>query len=143
MKRAAVKMLFKGRMNRATYWTSLALIISLIAVFGRPSATGGALGVMFGMSVFRLHDLGRSGKWALAPFVLAVTAMFLSILLAARQGSAAATPIALFVVAIMALILGLLAWLGSLPGQPDDNRFGPAPKPGVTLFKGRRRSSTA
>jgi len=131
---------FKGRMNRATYWSSLALIVGLAALLRLPSTNGGVLGVMFAMSVFRLHDAGRSGKWALPPFVLAVTAMFLSIALVARPSSAAALPIALFVLAIIPVVLGSVAWLGSLPGQPHDNRFGAPPKPGVTLFKARRQS---
>ena len=127
-------------MNRATYWSSLGLIVVLMAFFRLPSAIGGGLGVMFGMSVFRLHDIGRSGKWALLPLVLLVTAIFLPLLLVPPLGAAAATPMALIVLTGALVVLGLVAWLGSQPGETNDNRFGPPPKPGVTLIKGRRQA---
>lgn len=135
--------LFKGRMNRATYWSCLVLMVVLIALFRLPSAIGSGLGMMFGMSVFRLHDIGRSGKWALPPLILVVTAIFLPLLLVATLGAAAATPMALIVLTSALVVLGSIAWLGSRPGEPNDNRFGPPPKPGVTLIKDRRQAPVA
>lgn len=131
--------LFKGRMNRATYWSCLALMICFIVLFRSPSATGSALGVMFGMSVHRLHDIGRSGKWALPALLVAYAGIILPLLAASTLGSAVGLALALISATIPLLIVAAAAWLGSIPGQAEANRFGPPPGPGLALIKNKPR----
>lgn len=99
------------------------------AIIGAIIDKGGAIGgigllvgpgvLVLGVIVARLHDLGRSGWWALAPFVAAVIisntvgAIFHQHILAGSL--------------ILLLTAAFLVVLGAAPGDPERNRFGAAP----------------
>jgi uncharacterized membrane protein YhaH (DUF805 family) len=74
--------------------------------------------ILFCLYVNRLHDLGRSGAWVMAPFPAAFLLMatgFLNPL----QAAAVAPPL-LYLIAALALL--------ALAGQSGDNRFGADPR---------------
>ena len=127
--------LFRGRMNRATYLCSLGMIITLLVVFRPGMGTG--LGVMFAMSAFRLHDIGLSSKWSILPMIAAMAAVFLPVTLVGAPGVVWGAVVGILMGTIPVILLGLMIWLASIPGQPHENRFGEPPRPGVTWFKGR------
>ena len=111
----------RGRANRREYWVMvvIVLLLSLTASYVVPAVqTGGAVAATFAQ-IRRLHDVGRSGWWI-------VGIIALQLLLAAGV-----IPLALsddwFDMFIALLTLVPIVLLGALPGQPFENRFGPAP----------------
>jgi uncharacterized membrane protein YhaH (DUF805 family) len=106
---------FRGRVNRADYWsvTLLAVLWStaatpeLIGLVARPPAAVllvlGITALVIGLinlatTVKRLHDVGRTGWFALITFIPYGIGYF-----------------------------ALLIWLGFTKGSPEPNRFGPSP----------------
>ncbi|WP_164156817.1 DUF805 domain-containing protein [Sandarakinorhabdus rubra] len=129
---------FSGRASRPEYWwfTALTFLASLVGGF--------LLVVLFvpslAVTVRRLHDLDRSGRWVLLhiagmllPVVLMVGIMSLSG--AIQTGDLTSTlaegsGVILFwavLAAAVGLNLMLLYWYAQ-PGTPGPNRFGPAPE---------------
>jgi uncharacterized membrane protein YhaH (DUF805 family) len=115
---------FRGRAGRREYWMQILLlfIISYGLGFVPPAPRLWltlllTLMLMF-IQVRRVHDLGRSGWWAVAatvvPAVLIVPVM--------RVASLGVT----MVTAIFLELILLLA-IGVPPGDADDNLFGPPP----------------
>lgn len=122
---------FKGRAGRREFWTHVAILfvvsfaLSYLPPFLR-LRPGGLVAllqisptvVVMILQIRRVHDLGRSGWWAVAatvaPIVLIVPVM---------------TVASLEVASITGVIfeLLLLVGIGSPPGDPEENRFGPPP----------------
>jgi uncharacterized membrane protein YhaH (DUF805 family) len=75
-------------------------------------------------SVKRLHDLGVSGWWII-PLYLASTAG--SAISNAAPPAGGPEGLALTVVGLV-LTFGPIIYLGAVPGQSGDNRFGPGPR---------------
>ena len=124
----------RGRMNRATYWSILGgMVVFVIAVaaFGvRPPRI--AEGLLIFLCVPRLHDLGRSGWWALIPLGVEVAAL-LAVFSAFSADDAPLIFGGIFlVIAVVVVVLGLI------PGQPHANRFGEPPK-SIFPFRERRK----
>lgn len=122
-----------GRMNRATYWACIGF---MVAVFGALYVFGGMQPrvsevVLLLLVVPRLHDINRSGWIAVGVFALEITiAVALSVWLDDEE-------LVLEGLGFVALaIAALLIWLGIVPGDRYENRYGDAPKPGVSF--GRR-----
>jgi uncharacterized membrane protein YhaH (DUF805 family) len=123
----------RGRLNRATYWLVLGLVLLAAAVLEVVFHQRTMLieGLLVVVCVPRLQDIGRPGWWAFGPFLFAALGTIEGIEL-------------LPIKAFMALNLGidlaigaLLIWLGAMPGQARANEYGEPPAPGVAL---RRRS---
>ena len=125
-----------GRINRKTYWTIL-LCIGMAGVVLRFIIEGfgdNPIALIFlplaltitvaGINNYikRLHDLGRSGWWILAALGACVALGMLLSIVAGDNPAAAA------LVALSPLVP--VIWLGSVKGEPSDNRFGPAPAAG-------------
>jgi uncharacterized membrane protein YhaH (DUF805 family) len=111
----------RDRAGRREYWAYVGalIVISLFLRFVPPLASLVGTAILAFVQVRRLHDFGRSGWWALgvavAPLTLGVPVFF-----ATSSEDAAA--------AVAALVtLGAIVWIGAVPGDPGDNRFGPAP----------------
>ncbi len=114
---------FNGRINRITYWLSAVLTGAVKAVF---IFTGMKNSVLFDIvlifiCVLRLHDIGLSGWYVLIGVV--VEALFFMIGLAAH-----ASAVMNFA---MLVIGGLMIWLGCVKSDPDFNKWGAVPEPGL------------
>jgi len=119
---------FNRRINRPTYWLLLlgaAVVVGGLAALGVHAAYLEI--AMVAIGVPRLHDIGRSG-W----IILGVIAAEFAIVIAAALLSGGE---GVFIGAGIAVIaIGLLTiWLGCIPGQPHDNKWGPPPASGVNL----------
>ena len=120
----------KARAGRREFWTQAAIVVvisfalTFTPIFQIRQAAVLALLlttprlVLMLLQIRRVHDFGRSGWWAaaatIAPMVLIVPVMAVS-----SPGVASATGIF--------FELLLLVAIGALPGDPEDNRFGPPP----------------
>jgi uncharacterized membrane protein YhaH (DUF805 family) len=134
-----------GRCNRKSYWAVEGLGFAIILV---GAIIVGALGgenplilattpfmiavivMLINNQIKRLHDLGRSGWWLLAIGALNVIVGLVCFFLVKADASTSAG--ASGIGNLFGILLVIV--LGSLPGQPVENRFGPptrlAQKPG-------------
>jgi uncharacterized membrane protein YhaH (DUF805 family) len=115
-----------GRLNRALYWLCLAIIVALLVAVNMLSSQPVHIGeaVLMFICVPRLHDIGRSGWWIAAPLALEVGGAIVAVLYLPENIDAVIGLIAL-------VIIGLLIWLGAVPGEATANRFGDPPAPGL------------
>jgi uncharacterized membrane protein YhaH (DUF805 family) len=113
-----------GRVNRACYWLGLAMTISTLVAINmlssEPVRISEAILAIF--CVPRLHDIGRSGWWLLAPLALEVGGGIASAVYLPPETMEAAPAL---------VIVGFLIWLGAVPGEVKANRFGDPPPPGL------------
>jgi uncharacterized membrane protein YhaH (DUF805 family) len=126
----------RGRINRATYWLALGLVILgaviLNVVFHQRTLL--IEGIFVIICVPRLQDIGRPGWWALGPFLFVAVNVIAGIILL--------TPKSFMVLnsGIELVIAAMLIWLGAIPGQPAANAFGEPPVPGVALKRKSKAS---
>jgi uncharacterized membrane protein YhaH (DUF805 family) len=127
-----------GRVDRTTFWTVQFLLAIFDACLRATATLLPAIPVLvlallllaasWVVEVFnlakRLHDLGRSGRWMLAP--MAVT-LLVTGLGAAKFGRASEGAFASEGLGLLALLAFLLI-VGLLRGAPAANRFGETPK---------------
>lgn len=143
---------FHGRLGRAAWW--LAFLVQLLIVLAAGAvagliATGGqpetvpprdtadpsavvimiaafvvATWISLATSVKRLHDLGVSAWWIVPLYVGSTLGSAISN--ASPQGGGLGA--LLLTVLGLALTFGPIIYLGAVPGQSGDNRFGPDPR---------------
>jgi uncharacterized membrane protein YhaH (DUF805 family) len=110
----------KARSNRKEYWLAMLAMTGVGFVFG---LFGGSVGTALAapsliFMVRRLHDIGKSGWWALAitfgPLVPMVALLPFA-------------PMTVLLPLVMLLSLIWTIWLGAIPGEPHENRWGPPP----------------
>jgi len=117
----------KQRINRATYWLAIALIMAFAFVISFFSAAGGGTWVVAAMVyIMRFHDLGRTGKWVLLVFGAQAAA---AIAVSLSDESLHSIGLGLVTLASLAFTI----WLGSLKGQPHANQYGQPPGPGISF----------
>ncbi len=117
----------KQRINRATYWLFIALIMAFSFLISFINSAGGGMWAAVAMVyILRLHDLGRTGKWVLLVFAAQVAAAIAVIAL-----HASLHPIGLGLVTLASLAFTI--WLGCLKGQPHANQYGQPPGPGISM----------
>ena len=114
-----------NRLDRKTYLVASALLFALSVGLGfLPVGARGASGVLtfFFIRLYaaRLHDLGRSGWWQLALYGTQIVVL-VGVLAVGLQ------PVDFAVGAAFLIQLLFTAGLGLFPGEPGENRFGPAP----------------
>ena len=114
-----------NRLNRKTYLIASALLIALSIGLGFLPGGARATGPVFTLFFIRLyaarlHDLGRSGWWQLGLYGVQI-----AVVVAVLAAGLASVDLALGAVFIVQLLF--TAALGAVPGQPGENRFGPAP----------------
>lgn len=129
--------LFNYRINRATYWASIASFMLLLGVFAHLGKLSGGIELMMVVvGIPRLHDIGRSG-WLIGAAVLAEFTIFVGLMSAGASSGALEISLSILVL----LIAALAVWLGFVPGQSESNRWGEPPAPGIRFGKFRRRHS--
>jgi uncharacterized membrane protein YhaH (DUF805 family) len=139
---------FTGRSNRQEYWISVALLIVVafaLTALHMESASA-AITIMWVITwIRRLHDVGRSGWYALLPIALMIVAVTLGFViggqpfinaLAAIETMRADVAIPdrvlylIVAVGLAAIIVqfGFTIWLGAKKGDAGNNRFGTPPE---------------
>lgn len=126
----------RGRMNRATYWLCLGIIVAAVAIMSligiRPPRIGEAMLML--MCVPRLHDLGKSGWWVLIPLGIELAAIVVAITAFPPEDAS------VIFGGVFLGVAGFIVVLGLIPGQPCANRFGEPPK---SPFAFRERAKLA
>ena len=110
----------RGRAGRGEYWTHVAVLFGLNLLLGQIApAVGFAIAAVYlVVQMRRLHDIGRSGWWAVAAFVGALAVTVPLEVLGLSDPAIA--------VAAVATLVPLI-WIGVVPGDREPNRFGPPP----------------
>lgn len=113
--------LTRGRINRATYWLFLAILVAGVAAFivvtGLPAPF--ALILMIALCTPRLHDVGRSGWWAGGVYIVYIV-------------SELAAPTTVKGLVDLFMLVGIIT-IGVPGGRAGPNRYGPQPPPGVSF----------
>ena len=135
----AVLFSFTGRIGRAVFLLSSAGLFLLLLVY--QYLTGGWVLNYLGWAIWgyvqgallvkRLHDVNRSGFWALAVGAALVIGGIVFSFIGGAEGTPSALRLVGFSVPMacaMGFTLGLLAFVGSKPGSSRDNRFGEPPE---------------
>lgn len=148
---------FSGRACRSELWSFLVIIYAASVVTAaidvlpgpyRPAAVNGELSIMLTFIVFipmtavtvrRLHDIDRSGRWVLLPLALAamllvcLAGVFASTFLSAGAATIFGNDSAFYAAGVALSLFGLsvvnilfLVWMLT-PGTVGPNRFGPDP----------------
>ena len=126
-----------ARLNRTWYWLGLFVLTAIavaLNVFGKHA--GIAEIVLFYLCVPRLHDIGLSGWWFGGALLLEFAVVAASLLLLPLSSF-----LAVFGIFGLAAIC-VLIWLGIKRGDPDANRFGEPPSPGLSFGKKAQPAST-
>lgn len=135
---------FSGRSTRAEFWwwtlfCMLAIMIAALLndMLGLPSSEDGGVldGVVslilliptLAVGARRLHDIGRSGWWQLAPYGLALAVILLTLVMVGGVGTGGVM-LGLMIGAVASIVLiAILIFWWVKPSQPGTNRFGPNP----------------
>jgi uncharacterized membrane protein YhaH (DUF805 family) len=112
-----------SRLNRKVFWICIgglfgtSILLSLVGL-----TAGGFVSFVFLIRIFtsRLHDFGRTGWWVLAYFAGLIVFCILAGVLSNGSEDAVGGAAAL-------VQLVFVCVLGAIRGQPEANRFGPAP----------------
>ena len=140
----------KGRSGRKEYWASIALLLlvgiglALLHVNGASGVTTFLWFIVWGR---RLHDLGKSAVWVLAPLIAMIAVAVAAFAIGGQvlmdavryaetgQGPIPTAGLQMFfglVIVLLAIQAGFTIWLGAKAGDAGDNRFGPPPKDVLT-----------
>ena len=123
------------RMNRRTYWVSLAIVLVGLGILVSAGWTHGGLELaMVAIGIPRLHDIGRSG-WIVGGVI---AGEFVAIFGALLSGGGSVA-IAITGGLIVLIVAGLAIWLGLIPGESGPNKWGDQPPSGVHLWGARSR----
>jgi uncharacterized membrane protein YhaH (DUF805 family) len=139
---------FNGRLRRQHFWISWLILFGAGLVLGWIPIIGALISIVMiwpniAITVKRLHDMGKTGWFAVIPYVAMVIGF---IMIIGAAGTAIFTnpqafesedpTVALSMLgsmmggfAVMGLVgLGFLLWIGITDSQRGDNKFGPNPK---------------
>lgn len=141
---------FEGRLRRSHFWIGFLIIFGANVVLGWIPVIGWLVSLVLiwsnvAISVKRLHDMGKSGWFVLAPYVIGFGLTIIGFIM--MFGGIAASgmsesyyednPAAVFALmgpafglfGVAALVgLAFLLWIGLTDSEPGENRFGPNPK---------------
>jgi len=125
---------FNGRLNRATYWLALGVIVLVLAtlkIVGSKHAAVSEAALVI-LCVPRLHDIGKSGWYVIVGILIELAGIIIGFAFFPLAQAPA------FVGAAVIVVTGLLIWLGAIPGDPRANHWGEPPAPGLSLNRLRR-----
>lgn len=139
---------FNGRLRRQHFWISWLILFGASIVTGLIPIIGNVIGLALiwpnvAITVKRLHDFGKSGWFAVIPwvaniigFIMIISAVGLSIITNphAFENEDPEAMLAMFgsmmggVAVILLVNIAFLLWIGITDSQRGDNQFGPNPK---------------
>ncbi|WP_312784797.1 DUF805 domain-containing protein [Brevundimonas sp.] len=139
---------FNGRLRRQHFWISWLILLGVSVVTSWIPFIGVLIGLILiwpnlAITVKRLHDMGKTGWFAVIPWVATIIGFFMIIsavgmaIFTNPQAFENEDPAAALSMlgsmmgglAIMGLVgLAFLLWIGITDSQRGDNRFGPNPK---------------
>lgn len=114
-----------ARGGRTEYWAGAGLVLAIriaARLIGLKIAWITVAPLMH-LQIRRLHDIGRSGWWALP--ILLVPFAECAAVIQLGHGTPIARALGLIVEGLQTLVL--VIWLGALPGDAEENRYGPPP----------------
>ncbi len=121
----------RGRIGRGPFWIGFAIVMVVSLVLNMiPGVVGHLLGIILlwpqvCIHAKRLHDMGRTAWWMLAPvLVLLVCGVATYALAFSETGGGVSAGVAPLAIAAVCGI-GFLLWVGLTPGSSQTNRFGP------------------
>lgn len=145
---------FSGRARRSEYWYFYLfniLVSIVLTILARVVPSLIYLSYIYSLAVLipglavavrRLHDIGKSGWYLLAPLVpylLLIIVIVFAFVLGNEPSTLLWIIIGIFVLGVLALTIMLLVWLCT-DSQPGENKWGPNPKempnsgPNATFF---------
>ncbi|WP_312144776.1 DUF805 domain-containing protein [Brevundimonas sp.] len=139
---------FNGRLRRQHFWISWLILLGAGVVLGWIPIIGTILSIAMiwpnvAIVVKRLHDMGKTGWFAVVPwvanivgFIMIISAVGMSIITnpQAFESEDPEVMLAMFGsmmggIAVMFLVnIAFLLWIGISDSQRGDNKFGPNPK---------------
>ncbi len=141
---------FEGRLRRSHFWIGFLIIFGINVVLGWIPLIGllaslATIWANVAISVKRLHDMGKSGWFVLAPYAIGAvlgiigTVMMIGGIAASGMNEAYVENNPAAVLGLMGPAFGLFAlaglvgfafllWIGLVDSQPGENRYGPNPK---------------
>ncbi|MEN5146312.1 DUF805 domain-containing protein [Brevundimonas diminuta] len=139
---------FNGRLRRQHFWISWLILLGASVVTGWIPFLGVLLSIALiwpnvAITVKRLHDMGKSGWFAVIPWVGVIVGTIMifgavgTAVLANPQAFENEDPAAVLAmlgsmmggIAVMGLVgLAFLLWVGIVDSQKGDNKYGPNPK---------------
>ena len=139
---------FNGRLRRQHFWISWLILLGAGIVLGWIPIIGTLISIALiwpgvAIQVKRLHDMGKTGWFAVIPWVANVIGFFMIIsavgmaIFTNPQAFESEDPAAMMSMfgsmmggfAVMGLVgLAFLLWIGITDSQRGDNKFGPNPK---------------
>ena len=139
---------FEGRLRRSHFWIGFLILFGANVVLGWIPLIGlivwlASIWGHVAISVKRLHDMGKTGWFAVIPwvanivgFIMIISAVGMSIItnpqaFESEDPSAALSMLGSMMggLSIMLLAgLGFLLWIGLVDSQRGDNKYGPNPK---------------
>lgn len=118
------------RANRATYWVGLGILLAMTfalkEISNKPFAVSEGIVAVF--CIPRLHDIGKSGWIAIGFLALEFVLLFAS--------DANTIVMGVYVLTM----IGLIIWLGCIPGDAHANKWGDPPKAGLGFGKPQKLS---
>ena len=139
---------FEGRTRRSHFWIGWLICLGISVVAGWIPLIGALISLALiwpntAITVKRLHDMGKSGWFAVIPWVVTIVAcifVFATVGISAFTNAAALEredPTAILALLgpmfgalalLLVVNLGFLLWVGVSDSQPGDNQYGPNPK---------------
>lgn len=130
-----------GRIPRSVFWAAWGIQLGAGFLLGLIPLIGFFVSMVLVwtnicVNTKRLHDMGRTGWWQVAPWIATIVgfgALFVFAINSSFSEGARGDNLAVGVGAFSALgayvvvNIGFLIWIGATPSQPHDNRFGPPP----------------
>lgn len=139
----------EGRIGRPAFWIGWLVLVGINSVIHFLPLIGQLIGlatIYCSVCVFskRLHDMGRSGFLQIWPMLICTALVVGAAMMAAGPALVAAVSDAdesaimaavmagvggmlLAFLAALVIGLGFVLWVGVTPGDPGENRYGPAP----------------
>ncbi|WP_427791451.1 DUF805 domain-containing protein [Brevundimonas diminuta] len=145
---AAAMLSFNGRLRRQHFWISWLILLGVSVVLGWIPILGGLISLALiwpnvAITVKRLHDMGKTGWFAVIPWVGVIIGTIMifgavgTAIIANAQAFESEDPAAVLAllgsmmggIAVMGLVgLAFLLWIGIVDSQKGDNKYGPNPK---------------